>query len=676
MYALQRFILTDYDFCNQKTSMISKTKTLYFLAILLLAGNNFSCKHDTPDIKNESDSTITAFDISNLKLSQNYYLSSNSTIEIKGLGFDQNDVIIFTPRDNQSAPINIPVSTINSDGITLKATNEFKNGVYKIVLKRAETHKQLGQSNFYFTFNPSIPDVSGKTIKGTVHSEGKGVANVIVSDGREVAKTDENGIYYLASKKETGYVFVSIPGNYELVNKKGNLPVFYQNVNAEANTVELIDFELTPTNNENHVVLSLADLHLANRTSDLAQFHNGFVKDANQIITYYQSQGKKVYGLTLGDLTWDAYWYSNSFMMPQYVKEIANINAPIFNVIGNHDNDPYIPNDWNSENAYRRTLGPTYYSFNLGKVHYVVLDDTEYLNNGGSLGVIGDRNYNGKITDQQLSWLAKDLENISANTPVIVATHIQIHNAPSEKGNLPTYRISNGDKLISLLNKFNEVHILTGHTHVNYRVPRDAKIMEHNTAAICATWWWTGNTGYAGNHISPDGSPGGYGVWEMNGNQIKWQYKAIGYDQEYQFRAYDLNNVHITAATYTPKATDEFKALVPKYASSFANANKNNEVLINVWGYDPNWKVSVTENGNSLNVERVMSLDPLHIISYGMLRLNANAEPTFDSSNTSHMFKVKANSANSTLEIKVTDRFGKVYTETMNRPKPFTTSMR
>ncbi len=37
------------------------------------------------------------------------------------------------------------------------------------------------------------------------------------------------------------------------------------------------------------------------------------------------------------------------------------------------------------------------------------------------------------------------------------------------------------------------------------------------------------------------------------------------------------------------------------------------------------------------------------------------------------MFKVTASSATSTLDIKVTDRVGNVYTETMNRPKAFTT---
>ena len=65
--------------------------------------------------------------------------------------------------------------------------------------------------------------------------------------------------------------------------------------------------------------------------------------------------------------------------------------------------------------------------------------------------------------------------------------------------------------------------------------------MEHNTAAVCATWWWTGKSGYAGNHICKDGSPGGYGVWEIDGTDARWFYKSMGKPQNYQFRSYDLN---------------------------------------------------------------------------------------------------------------------------------------
>jgi hypothetical protein len=160
----------------------------------------------------------------------------------------------------------------------------------------------------------------------------------------------------------------------------------------------------------------------------------------------------------------------------------------------------------------------------------------------------------------------------------------------------------------------------------------------------------------------------------MNGKDIKWHYKSIGKPATYQFRSYDLNKVVITAAAFAPNSTD---AALAEYAGVYATPNAVNDVLINVWGYDPDWTVEVTEGGTSLPVERVTAKDPLHIISYEAKRLNVGAVPTssFVTGNTSHMFRVRASSATSTLEIKVTDRFGRTYTETMARPKEFTWTM-
>ncbi|NGF56913.1 metallophosphoesterase [Parapedobacter sp. SGR-10] len=654
-----------------------KIHRILIALILAFVSLNYSCKDTTiPGGKDDGTELPAAINLTNLKVESVYNVSLSSELSIKGQGFKNDDIVSFVPKGNIGTAIDIPIKSVSNEGILLTYSTELKSGSYTVILKRGNYSRQLGQTTVNFVINPNIPDIAGKNIKGTVFSNGQGVANVVVSDGYDVAKTDQNGIYYLASNKQTGYVFVSVPGNYEVVSTNNNLPVFYQYLNAGTDIVEVKDFELKPVNNDNHIVLAMADLHLANRNEDLTQFQNGFVADVNQQIASYQGQGKKVYGLTLGDLTWDTYWYSNSFMLPEYVKQISKVNAPVFNIMGNHDNDPYFANDWSAENAYRRTLGPTYYSFNLGKIHYIVLDNTEYINTGGASGVVGNRNYNAKFSDQQLSWLEKDLATIDASTPIVIATHIQVHNAPAANGTLPGFRTSNGQQLINLLSQFNEVHILTGHTHINYRVPHNTKLMEHNTAAICATWWWTGRTGYSDNHIAPDGSPGGYSVWEMTGKDIKWHYKSIGYDKDYQFRSYDLNNVHITASQYASSAKTEFQSMVPQYAFDFANENKNNEVLINIWGYDPQWTVTVTESGNPLTVTRVNSRDPLHIISYSMKRLNVNAEPTFDSTNTSHMFKVKASAANTTLDIQVKDRFGNIYTETMTRPKDFTYNMK
>ena len=77
------------------------------------------------------------------------------------------------------------------------------------------------------------------------------------------------------------------------------------------------------------------------------------------------------------------------------------------------------------------------------------------------------------------------------------------------------------------------------------------------------------------------------------------------------------------------------------------------------------------EDGKPLEVTRVVTKDPLHIISYEAKRLNVASTPTADfvTCTTAHMFKATASSATSTVEIRVTDRFGNVYTESMARPK-------
>jgi hypothetical protein len=65
-------------------------------------------------------------------------------------------------------------------------------------------------------------------------------------------------------------------------------------------------------------------------------------------------------------------------------------------------------------------------------------------------------------------------------------------------------------------------------------------------------------------------------------------------------------------------------------------------------------------------------------VAYEFQRLNALATPTAAMVTTAnpHMFKVRASSATSTLDIKVTDCYGNVYTETMTRPKEFGYSIR
>ncbi len=642
---------------------------IFLIVLVTLIAACTSCRKD-PLPEEEEGLRITG-----ISIPSSLDVAPGGEITITGQGFAVNDIIVFVLTSDAGSVWTATVSAVTAQSATFSLPAGISSGSYRLTVKRGTESMVIGTLTLNVITGTIIPDRPGMTVKGIVYSDGEGVPGVVVSDGYEVTVTDGDGIYYLPSAKQNKFVFISIPGNYEVATSD-NIPQFFRRL-AGGSGVEQHDFSLVESDNSRHVVIPMADWHLANRNDDLTQFSTGFLPDVNSTIAGYISAGTKVYGVPLGDMTWDLYWYTNNFSIPQYLAEMKKVNCPMFNVMGNHDNDPYMAGDIEAETPFREIIGPTYYSFNLGSVHYVVLDNVQYINTGASQGVVGERNYYDAVSSAQISWLTRDLAAITdKSTPVVIFMHTPLYGNPSldAGGNqISSIVLNNGSTLLSIVDDFSEVHVVTGHTHINYTV-ESGGVTEHNTAAVCATWWWTGKTGYAGNQICKDGSPGGYGVWEADSRDLRWYYKSIGYPQEYQFRSYDLNTVYITAAAFAPNSTD---AALAEYAGVYASPNQVNDVLINVWGYDPQWTVEVTEGGTPLAVERITAKDPLHIISYEAKRLNVGAVPTssFVTGNTSHMFLARASSATSTLEISVTDRFGNTYTETMTRPKEFTWSM-
>ena len=654
---------------------MKKLINLFLIAFALLTFSVLisGCSKDE---SNSGGGDGDTFKLTGVSIPGTLSVTLNSNLTITANGFAIGDIIKFTSKNNPSDLYQFPVSNVTATSASINIGSAINSGVYNISVIRGSKEIYIGSTTLSIQPNTSIPDISGKNIKGVIYCNGRGIPNVVVSDGVEVTKSDANGIYYLQSEKKHGYVFISVPSNYEVatVNK---LPQFYKPV-AGITTVNQCDFELFESNNENYVVIAMADMHLANRNSDISQFKNGFYAEVAAYATQVKNSGKKIYGLTLGDMTWDAYWYSNSYSLPNYVNDIDGIGFQIFNTMGNHDNDPYQVGDFDAEAAFKSKIGPSYYSFNLGQIHYVVLDDISYINSGGSQGVVGDRNYTGSITSEQLSWLSKDLSEVTDKTkPLVIAMHIPLYTITGidaqGKDRLSLNLTSSGSSLINILSQFTSVKILSGHTHVNKNMEISNNLYEYNIASVCATWWWTGRSDYGNNHIAPDGSTGGYGIIEVAGNTFKYKYKGIGTNKG--FRAYDRNMIEITNDKYAPNATGSYAISAAAYPGEYSNKSTSNNVLINVFNWDSACSLEVKENGKTLDVTRKFVKDPLHIISYPMKRFNLNAEPTFDSATTSHMFEVTASNATSTLEIKLTDRFGNIYTESMTRPKPFILSM-
>lgn len=547
---------------------------------------------------------------------------------------------------------------------TFKLGDNFAEGTYKFNILRGKNKKNIGEVTYkYKKSDDGFKPQPGMTLYGLISCAGKGVKDVVVSDGYEVVKTDAEGYYQMASKKKNGYVFVSIPSGYE-VAALGVLPLFHKQLVSLPTVLERVDFELFKSGDQtNHTMMVFGDMHMANRTNDRAQFKT-FTTEVGKYREEHRNE--KVYALTLGDMTWDLYWYSQNYGFDQYLAEVKSLSGlQIFHTIGNHDHDMNAVGDWDTALAFKQKVCPNYYSFNVGGVHYVVLDDIECTNAKASKTDGSVRTYNTKVVNDDLEWLKKDLAFVPKSTPVVVCMHAPLYN--QNGGNA----ISNASELAACFSGFTNVLFETGHSHKIWNVDKGA-IKENNSGAVCGAWWWAGKY-FPTLNLAQDGAPNGYRILEVKGKTLSSRFKAIGRDDSYQFRVYDRNAINIRPAdcgvTKTANAAN-FTADLEKYGD-YGKPSNINQVILNVWDYDDKWKIEVTENGKPLTVKRVNLYDPLFLIAYVGPRYAESTSITWTPSTSNHTFTVAATSPDSTLEIKVTDDEGRVYSQTMKRPLAF-----
>lgn len=594
------------------------------------------------------------------------YPSNNVTFKVKdGKAPLTTDAMILTPTE-EGRILTCTITSSNSKEISVKMSKNLVKGEYVVSIKREMQEVRIGKTYFNIVKPTDFKPQPESTAWGWISCDDKGVAGVAVSDGVEVVVTNGEGYWEMKSKKERGYVFMSVPSGYE-VPVDGVLPHFSNKLLASPTTVERSDFELKKAtmSQDNHTMLFLGDIHLANRTNDRTQFR----VFTNEVAAYRNEHPREnIYAMSLGDMTWDLYWYSRNYTFPEYLKEYNNVltGFPIFHTIGNHDHDMNATGDWDTVLRYHNDMCPSFYSFNIGKIHYIAIDDIKCTNKTASQTDGSVREYEDYVVEAVLNWIKKDLALVDKSTPVVVTMHAPVYT--KDGGN----SLNNAAAFTALFNGYN-VTFVSGHSHVLYTVDKSSSIREHNNGAICAAWWWAGKYCPTYN-ISTDGSPSGYRVMSVKGTQMDSYFKAVGRSDNYQFRAYDRNKINIDLSM-VPSAsqtalTKELAITVPY--GNYSGGSSSNEIIINVWDWNKNWKVEVTENGKALTVTQKTLMDPSFFLAYTLPHLNAgNTSVSWHPNPTNHMFTAKASSATSTLVIKVTDDEGRVYTETMTRPRAF-----
>lgn len=560
---------------------------------------------------------------------------------------------------------------------------------------------------FAFSFDsdaaaPRLP--KGTTVWGQVLLDGAPAPGVVVSDGAELAVTDKKGFYYLKSAKREGSVFVSIPSGAEVEHHCG-MPQFWQRLEAPAAEPERHDFALRAVENNDYTLLVISDIHLANLFDDQYQFREVFMPRLREEYDKASQRGP-VYCLNCGDSVYDRYWYEYGYPIECFPNTLEEVDfpMPMFHVMGNHDNDGGTPRggdtDFEAAERYRRTMGPTHYSFNLGREHYVVLDNIVYLNSEGRIdsyeGITGKRDHEHYFTADQLEWLAKDLATVKdKDAPLIIAFHSPVlrYKGGFTGARITSHFLRSGTDADDLLNEFSamfrdfaDVHFISGHSHQNMlcygaddtsHFPWIANITEHNVSGVCGCWWQT--AAHGGLTLAPDGGPAGFEVFPFSGDRMEWYFVSTDDGAEQQFRVFDINAVRDYYRT-----DGALRAMLRHYdkRTDFALA-EDNLLLINVWAWESKWKISVTENGVELPVKHQKSENPQFTLDYYLPKAgwddNSKSrwpakynEPTLKP----HYFVAKAKEPCSTVVVKVTDSFGHEYMQTVERPKPFGKKMR
>ena len=400
-------------------------------------------------------------------------------------------------------------------------------------------------------------DTSARTVTGKVVCGQQKLSNVIVTDGFKFTKTKKNGEFKMNLADSAKFVYIVTPSGYAGDWSTG-APQFYQKIDERDNyTFDLIK---TGDPSARYNIVAVGDPQ-PSKERHCDEFDGEPLNDLCQTIA--ELEGPTV-GLVLGDVCFNVY-----HLMARWKQSIVSTGIPFYAVPGNHDHVHEIDTDRKSTEVYTEYFGPENYAFFIGRDLVIMLDNIIH-------GLRSKHKYTEGYNDEQLAWVKALLKLIPNTTDVYIGQHSPTNGRAHLSGGKETDLIIKGKELLSLFGDRN-VHIISGHNHINMNFQYAPNIIEHNVAAICGTWWDA--------YHCKDGTPRGYKVYTKNDGILTWYYKSVGKDKDFQYEI------------FRPGET-----------------KRNSEsVVVNLWDYDRNWRVIWFEDGvHKGSMKRVKEYNPFH----------------------------------------------------------------
>ena len=504
------------------------------------------------------------------------------------------------------------------------------------------------------------------TIRGTIYDDGGNrLAGVVVSDGAQCVKTDTQGVFELASDLEAAkFVFVSIPSGYSVPVKNG-LPIFFKRLSEEKlasdNTYRL-EFILNKMNKnpERYSMMFVADPQprTRNKAHDRVAYHsldccNDLYRDMRETGAGIQSD-RPCYAIMLGDIV-----HEDMSLFDKYIVDgTSKMGFPTFNVIGNHDNKPNATDDVDAASVFEEKFGPSNYSFNIGKIHYVVVDN---MITGGGMG----------LRDDLMQWLKSDLSYVDKSTTIMICSHAPMFMCDGVE-NYTSAR--NGVEYASLLSGYKKVYAWAGHTHAMshhvYGIDSQLKNIEAHTIVRATGELWT-------NEYQSSGTPRGYVLVDVNGDEVTWKFKPTKYQTgspwdttpEYTYRRwnYGVDGVAQMKDGDSVLDTSYQMNVYPK------GTHGDNYIYVNVFMWDQLWGTPVfVSDSNPINeykFTKVTTKGKLDMAQQEIYEFYSVNSQTFKEYGTygwsdaswQRTFYLFTNKVTDSGVVKVTDRFGNVY---------------
>ncbi len=472
------------------------------------------------------------------------------------------------------------------------------------------------------------PAPGAPTITGVVKTpEGQPLKGIPVTDGVQVTTTAADGSYSLVSDlSKVKFVSLSLPTNVRIPSRN-SLPQFFKRIERYSDAVRA-DFTLeTRPPYEDYTVIMIADPQV--RPYGVDNSMETWVRDvAPDAEAFRASCTGDVFSINLGDLV-----YNYMYAWDDYLDGAAQVKCPTFNVIGNHDYDQANLFETAFGNVhYESYVGPDHFSFDLGKIHYVVVNTILYDRKNAR------QSYHYGLDDDTMTWLENDLALVPRDRIIVTCSHSSPfkHPGTSPNGSHGVYNL-NYSKYLKLLSSFKEVYAWNGHYHKNFYYNYAGKNVRHGASNIqdISVARCTGAL-RLNKYFSAHGEPQGYMVMEVRGDDISWYYKPVGRDGSWQMKA------------YPPSRTGD------------------GTVLANIWNWSEGWSIPEWYEGGTrvAAMEETTMIDPDYQIIYDGVTNKTTRK--YCTPAEARMWKVTPTPGATGGEIRVTDMFGKTYTQTIS----------